>query len=66
MFDGKKLKQLRKAKGLTQPQLAEKLGYSYTTVSNWELGDTQPSVKAVETMAGFFGVDALELKGVPW
>ena len=34
----------RKNKGLTQEELAEKLGYSKATVSNWENGYSKPSL----------------------
>lgn len=36
---GEFLKELRKEKGLTQEQLAEKLNVSRRTVSRWETGD---------------------------
>lgn len=36
------LRQLRKARGLTQKALAQQLGYSEKTISKWECGDTFP------------------------
>lgn len=37
-----KIKQARKVLGLTQKQLAEKLGVSAYIVSSWELGRRKP------------------------
>lgn len=34
----------RKEKGLTQEELADKLGYSKASVSNWENGYSNPSL----------------------
>lgn len=66
MFDGEKLKQLRKAKGLTQPQLAEKINYSAPRVGLWERGDYQPTPAAVEAICKFFGLTPVDFKAVPW
>ncbi len=38
------LKSLRKLKGLSQQQLAEKLNVSFKTISHWELGYSEPSL----------------------
>ena len=42
MFDtritGKKIAALRKAKNMTQMELADEMGVSYQAVSNWERG----------------------------
>ena len=38
---GKQLSRYRKELGLTQPQLAESLGCSYETISNYERGVTE-------------------------
>lgn len=37
-MSGKTLRRLREAAGLTQGQLAKKLGVALNTVSRWELG----------------------------
>lgn len=39
---GKYIQVLRKDKGLTQKQLAEKLGITFQAVSKWEVGETLP------------------------
>lgn len=39
---GQYIKKLRKEKGLTQMQLAEKLNISFQSVSKWEVGETLP------------------------
>ena len=58
---GERIKALRKEQGLTQEQLAKKIGISYQAVSKWENGVALPDVSLVPTIAGFFGVslDAL-------
>lgn len=38
------IKKLRKQKGLTQQQLADKLNVSFQAVSKWETGETLPDV----------------------
>lgn len=35
---GKKIKELRKAKGITQEQMAEAIGISFQAISKWETG----------------------------
>ena len=37
---GKYIQYLRKAAGMTQKELAEKLGISFQSVSKWETGDS--------------------------
>ena len=39
----KNIYELRKERGLTQEQLAEEVNVSRQTISNWELGETQPN-----------------------
>lgn len=52
----KNISELRKASGLTQAQLAEKLSYSDKSVSKWERGDGVPDVLVMQKMAELFGV----------
>lgn len=39
------LREYRKNKGLSQTELAEKIGVSQNTVSSWETGRTEPSMR---------------------
>lgn len=57
----KKLQQLRKAKGLTQEELAQALFVSRTAVSKWESGRGYPSIDSLKAIADYFSVtvDAL-------
>ena len=51
-----KLKELRKSKGLTQEELAEKLFVSRTAISKWESGRGYPSLDSLKEIARFFSV----------
>lgn len=53
---GKKLKQLRKAKGLTQEQVAEKVDITRSTISNYEIGRRTPHLKDLSAIAAVYGV----------
>ena len=55
------LKALRKEKGLTQEQLAEKLAVSDRTVSRWETGSNMPDIGMLVVLADFYGVSIPEL-----
>ena len=39
---GKRIRKARQDKDLTQEQLADKIGYTKQTVSNWEIGKSTP------------------------
>jgi len=54
-------KELRKEKGVTQEQLAEKLNVSGRTVSRWETGTNMPDLDILIEIADFYGVDIREL-----
>ncbi len=47
---------LRRSRGFTQAELAERLGYSDKSVSKWERGDGLPDVLCLKAMADLFGV----------
>ena len=53
---GKNLTELRKKKGLTQFEVAEKFHYSDKSVSKWENGDTIPDVETLHEICDFYGV----------
>ena len=53
---GKNLVILRKAKGLTQQDLAREVHYSDKSISKWELGYSLPSVDILKDFADFYGV----------
>ena len=48
---GRQIADLRKAKGLTQNELGERLGVSYQAVSNWERGESLPDTALLPELA---------------
>ena len=56
-----KLQELRKQRGLTQEELAEKLYVSRTAISKWESGRGYPNIESLKAIAKFFGVTVDEL-----
>ncbi|MBR5230783.1 MAG: helix-turn-helix transcriptional regulator [Clostridia bacterium] len=58
---GEFLKRLRKEKGLTQEQLAEKFFVSSRTVSRWETGSNLPDVHTLIDLADFYDTDIREI-----
>lgn len=56
---GKKLKKLREDSGLTQTELAEKLGVSLKTISRYEVNGMRPRNREMyNELANLFKVDA--------
>jgi transcriptional regulator with XRE-family HTH domain len=55
------LAQLRKERGLTQPQLAEKIGVHVAQVRRYEAGTSQPTLDVIRSLAVALGVSADEL-----
>jgi len=47
---------LRKEKGLTQAELAEKLNYSDKAISRWERGDTLPDISVLYEICSYYGI----------
>ena len=58
---GKFVATLRKANGYTQAQLAEMLGVSNKTISNWENEVSYPDLSLIPVIADLFNVTADEL-----
>lgn len=58
---GKIIEKFRKEKGLTQRQLADKLGVSNTAVSKWENGNNLPDIAMLEPISEILEVDLLSL-----
>ena len=56
-----KLQELRKQKGFTQEELAEKLYVSRTAISKWESGRGYPNIESLKAIAKFFSVTVDEL-----
>ncbi len=54
--NGKLFCDLRKAKGMTQKEVADKLGVVPKTVSKWETGHGFPDVSTVSALANILGV----------
>ncbi len=67
-----KLVSLRKQKGLTQMELAEKLNVSRQAISRWEVGAAVPSMENLKTLGKLYAVsvnylldDMLDVSKVP-
>lgn len=58
---GKKIMEFRKKKGLSQEELAEKVGVARQTISKWELGETSPDLKQAKELSMIFKVSLDEL-----
>ena len=57
-MDGKKLRDLRISRCLTQSVIAEKLGVCHDLVSSWEHGKRTPNVHNFKRLCEFFDVSA--------
>lgn len=58
---GSFLKQLRREQGLTQAQIAERLGVTNRSVSRWETGRNLPDFDLLLQLAQLYGVGAAEI-----
>lgn len=59
-----KLKEARRKKGLTQEQLAKKIGVNRSVISKYESGMIEPSVTQIEKIADALEVNPFTLIGV--
>mgnify|MGYP002517713000 FL=1 len=58
---GSFIAELRKEKGLTQAELADRVGVTGGAVSKWERGLCYPDIETVERLAGVFGLSVGEM-----
>lgn len=61
---GENIKKLRRERDMTQEQLAENLGISAASVSQWECGKTAPDISQLPVLANIFEVTTDHLLGV--
>lgn len=57
------LKYFRMRSGLSQSELAKKLGISPSTISMYEVGQREPDFETEEAIADFFNTDLNTLRG---
>lgn len=60
---GKKIRAHRDELGLTQAELADKLGLTYSSVSQWESGRATPRTPILRQLAELFGTTVADLMG---
>ena len=58
---GATIKRLREAKGITQAELADRIGVSSKAVSKWETAKGLPDISLIEPLAQSLGVSVMEL-----
>ena len=61
MSFGTVLRKVRKSRGVTQVQLAEKLGVTQATIARYEKGIMTPEVRRIAQVAKVLGVSVQEL-----
>lgn len=59
-----RLKEMRKAKGLTQRDMARQFRLTDVGYGGWERGDTEPSIDNIMRLCEFFGCTADSLIGL--
>ena len=55
-FDNERLRDMRKAKGMTQDQLADALSVSRVSVTQWEKGKHTPPLEMIGRIGELLGV----------
>ena len=58
---GTAIRQLRESRGLTQAELAEKIGVSSKTISKWETAKGLPDISLLQPLAQALGISVIEL-----
>ncbi|MCI8475981.1 MAG: helix-turn-helix transcriptional regulator [Clostridia bacterium] len=59
-----RLKELRTARGLSQKELGEKIGTTYSAISFWENGVNEPKLSYIIALCKFFEVSSDYLLGL--
>lgn len=62
-YIGKRIRELRRAKDMTQEQLADLLNISYQSVSKWETGTASPDLSYIIPLARLFCISTDDLLG---
>jgi len=60
---GQRIQELRKVEGLTQEQLAQKIGVTMAAIRNYENGLREPNSKAMAALERYFNVSGEYLRG---
>ncbi len=60
---GKRIKELRTEKNISQAELAKAIGASQRAVSYWECGTAEPNASVILALAVYFDVSADYLVG---
>ena len=64
LYIGQNLKNFRKARNLTQEEVAKHLGISFQSISKWERNDGYPDITMLPVLAHYYGVTIDELIGM--
>jgi transcriptional regulator with XRE-family HTH domain len=62
---GARLRELREAAGLTQQQLADKVGCTWQTVSRWERGQAEPGWTQILAISESLNISCEEFRKEP-
>jgi len=65
-FLGQRIKELRRGRGLSQEQLAEKMGITPNYLSSIERGQENPTLDLLTTLAEALKVELVALFNYPW
>ena len=60
-----RIRDLRKKAGLSQEELAKRMGFSFMTVRRWEMGKHSPRVEEIQRLAAALHVTEAELLNGP-
>jgi transcriptional regulator with XRE-family HTH domain len=56
-FDIKKIREIRKMKGLSQQEFAKVIGVTKQLISLWEKGENLPSMKSIIKLINTYDID---------